>query len=326
MSLVFFQKPVTFGPLFQLVSKLNYHGVDMHFHTTYSMDGVSKIKNVLQECKRKGIGIAITDHNSIEGAIKALEQNTGLFIIPGIEVTCKNGVHLMFYFPEGHLLEKFYYTEIKPLMRKNPFFLPISVEEMMNKARKYDCYLSVPHPYGPGVIGMMKEGSPDKKLLKDIDMVEVVNGACLEHENKKAVAWSKQIKKGMCAGSDGHSLVQLGKVLCFSYGKNPRQFLESIKKGNSVCIGQRENIFEEIIHTAAKFIHEEKHERGKLLELYRSRYRTEHDYLMHKLRGDEDKFLAHFHAHHMDLTAEHRHKMRKYSEFKGIVKEKGRKI
>ena len=170
MSQVFIQKPVIVGPLLQMVSKLNYRGVDMHFHTEYSMDGISKIKLLLEECRKRGIGVAITDHNEIKGVIKAMEQNTGQFIIPGIEITCNTGVHLVLYFPEASVLEEFYLKEVQPLKRKNPFFLPLSIDKMLKIARKYDSYTCVPHPYGPGVIGIMKEGKVTPGMLERIDM------------------------------------------------------------------------------------------------------------------------------------------------------------
>lgn len=322
MSQVFLQKPVIVGPLLQLVSKLNYRGVDMHFHTEYSMDGVSKIKIMLEELGKKGIGVAITDHNEIQGVIKAMEQNSGQFIIPGIELTCNTGVHLVLYFPEISVLEKFFKKEILPLKKKNPFFLPISLEKMLQVARKYDCYTSAPHPFGPGVIGIMKEGGVKPSTLRSIDMIEAVNGSCFKHQNKKAIAWAKEVKKGMSAGSDGHTSAQLGKVLCFSYGKNPRDFLESIKKGNSLCIGTRENLFEEIVHTAEKFVREERTERGQLLKLYRSRYQTEHDYLLYKIRKEEGKIFGHFHLNHKEPGKEHHSFLKKHKEYKQLLKKK----
>lgn len=319
MSQVFFQKPLMVGPLFQLISKLNYHGVDMHFHTEFSMDGVSKIKVLLKECHKLGVGVAITDHNEIQGVINALEMNTGTFIIPGIELTCNIGVHLVLYFPEIIALKEFYRKEVAPLKRKNQFFLPITIEKMLKIARKYDCYTCAPHPFGPGVIGIMKERKVKAETIRQIDMIEGINGACFEHENKKAVAWIKEIKKGISAGTDGHTSAQLGKVLCFSYGKTPREFLESVKKRKSICIGKRENLFEDLIHTAEKFIHEEEKERGKLLELYRSRYRTEHDYLLYKLRKKE-QLHGHFQVHHRELGDKHQHFLRKHKEYKHLWK------
>jgi len=322
MSQVFFQKPIIVGPLLQLISNLNYRGVDMHFHTEYSMDGVSKIKILLEEMKKKGVGVAITDHNEIQGVLAALKQNSGLFIIPGIELTCNTGVHLLLYFPEVSSLEKFYNREVLPLKKKNKFFLPISIEKMLKVARKYDCYTSAPHPFGPGAIGMMKEGKVSSEVVRNLDMIESVNGSCFKHENKKAVTWAKEVKKGMSAGTDGHTSAQLGKVLCFSYGKTPRHFLESIKKGNSICIGTRENLFEDLLHTAEKFVREEKKERGDLLELYRSRYQTEHDYLLHKIREEEGRFSGHFHVHHRELGKEHEPFLRKHKEYKQLLKNK----
>src|SRR3989339_181513 len=111
MSQVFFQKPIIKGPILQLLSKVKFLGVDMHFHTEYSMDGVSKIEAVLEKCRKDGIGVAITDHNEIKGAIRAVKESKGQFIIPGIEMTCHVGNHLIVYFENIKQLQLFYDKE-----------------------------------------------------------------------------------------------------------------------------------------------------------------------------------------------------------------------
>ncbi|MFH1682975.1 MAG: PHP domain-containing protein [Candidatus Woesearchaeota archaeon] len=322
MSQAFFQKPLIKGPLLQLVSKVGYRGADMHFHTQYSMDGVSRIESVLEKCKKNGIGVAITDHNEIKGAVRAVKEGQGLLIIPGIELTCHRGVHLILYFYKVNELKRFYQKEIVPRKKKNPFFLPIKIEKMLAVAREYNCVTCIPHPFGPGVIGVMKEVKVTKELLLKIDLIEGINGACLKHENKKAVVWAKEVKKGMTAGTDGHTTPQLGKVLCFSYGKTVKSFLDSLKKGKSTCVGTRENMFGEIIHTMEKFITETRHERGKLLELYEARYKTEHDYLLQKLKKKKGYFSHHFHIHHAELEQKHKEFMKGHQHYKHIVKKR----
>ncbi len=67
--------------------------IDLHVHTCYSGDCATLLEEVISYSKRKGLnGVAITDHNTVEGALKLLKmKNTGLLIIPGIEVSTKRG-------------------------------------------------------------------------------------------------------------------------------------------------------------------------------------------------------------------------------------------
>ena len=78
--------------------KKDFTLVDMHFHTDYSIDSFNNIKDSLEICKKLGIGLAITDHNEIKGAEKAIKNNKNMLIIPGMEITSIEGIHTIFYF------------------------------------------------------------------------------------------------------------------------------------------------------------------------------------------------------------------------------------
>ena len=67
---------------------------DLHTHTIYSYDGTASVPAVLKRAKQVGLDIlAITDHDEIQGALKALEMapNYGIEVIPGIEITTAEG-------------------------------------------------------------------------------------------------------------------------------------------------------------------------------------------------------------------------------------------
>lgn len=64
---------------------------DLHVHTFYSDDSIITPKELVFYAKKRGLtAIAITDHNKIEGAL-AFAQQTDLLIIPGTEVSSKDG-------------------------------------------------------------------------------------------------------------------------------------------------------------------------------------------------------------------------------------------
>ena len=82
-----FEKP----DLYELTQK---HTVaDMHFHSRYS-DGANMIKSIVGRAKKLGIGIAVTDHNDIRGAVRLDNYKDDLLTIPGIEVTSQEGALL----------------------------------------------------------------------------------------------------------------------------------------------------------------------------------------------------------------------------------------
>jgi predicted metal-dependent phosphoesterase TrpH len=59
---------------------------DLHTHTIYSYDGTASVSAVLKHAKRVGLDlIAITDHDEINGALKALQlaPKFGIEVIPG---------------------------------------------------------------------------------------------------------------------------------------------------------------------------------------------------------------------------------------------------
>src|SRR5215510_12510063 len=67
---------------------------DLHIHSIYSYDGTASIESILGQAKKIGLDvIAITDHDEINGALKAFElaSNYGIEVIPGIEITTAEG-------------------------------------------------------------------------------------------------------------------------------------------------------------------------------------------------------------------------------------------
>src|SRR5206468_10378834 len=57
-------------PMVEHIRKSGFHPVDMHFHTNHS-DAYTKVRSALTLAKKKGVGLAITDHNTLSGAVEA---------------------------------------------------------------------------------------------------------------------------------------------------------------------------------------------------------------------------------------------------------------
>ena len=68
--------------------------IDLHVHTCYSYDGMSTLREVVNCAEKKGLdGIAITDHDTVDGVKSALKlaNERRFVIIPGVEVTTLQG-------------------------------------------------------------------------------------------------------------------------------------------------------------------------------------------------------------------------------------------
>ena len=66
---------------------------DLHTHSKYSADGFLEPEKIVETAMRKGLsGIAITDHNTINGALKAKKYETNDFkVICGSEISTERG-------------------------------------------------------------------------------------------------------------------------------------------------------------------------------------------------------------------------------------------
>ncbi len=193
---------------------------DLHVHTNYSKDGVSSVEEILTKAKALGLnGLAITDHDAIDGALKALRiaDKFGLIVVPGIEVTTKEG-------------------EILVLGVKSPIQRKLPAVEMVKKARELGGFVIVPHAYDylRKAIGRVAE-------YLDIDAVEALNGGeFLLFSNIFARKLAKRRKLPMTAGSDAHSIKTLGCAYTIIQEEvsNYQDVIQAIKKGNTRLVGK----------------------------------------------------------------------------------------
>ncbi len=90
--------PIHFStPVLHEIRDKGYMPVDMHIHTRHS-DAAISIPSLLTRAKHLGTGVAITDHNEIQGVIEACQQSRGVLVIPGIESVHSKGLISSFIF------------------------------------------------------------------------------------------------------------------------------------------------------------------------------------------------------------------------------------
>lgn len=211
-------------------------GVDMHVHSSAS-DGLPRIPKILERAKRRGIGVAITDHNTIAGAIDACERARDVLVIPGIEVSSAQNVHLLFYFEHPSDLESFYLRVVEPCKRKRLFCksIDLPVCEIVHAAREFPSLSVLAHPFGNGKFKKCPTHERED-ILSLVDGVEICNGVLGHRRNQKAYILAKLHHLLHVGGSDAHVACACGHVCTFAPGTDAPSFLHSLQNGvSTVC-------------------------------------------------------------------------------------------
>lgn len=77
--------------------------IDFHVHTCYSLDAVTPPRLAIEVARRRGLdGIAVTDHDTVRGALETVKANPydDFLVIPGIEVKSDEGDVIGLYVTE----------------------------------------------------------------------------------------------------------------------------------------------------------------------------------------------------------------------------------
>jgi len=158
--------------------------LDLHIHSQYSEDATGSPKDIIKILKKKGLhGMAITDHNTIKGALNSLQIKPKEFIIiPGVEISTK----------DGHMLALNVTVNIKR---------HLSVEETVEKIIDAGGIPIVPHLFR-NMSGIKKEKL--RNIHTKLSAIEVFNSCSLPQTNLKTAKIAKEFSLGGAGGSDAH--------------------------------------------------------------------------------------------------------------------------
>jgi predicted metal-dependent phosphoesterase TrpH len=186
--------------------------LDLHVHSQYSEDGAGHPKDIMKQLQIKGLqGMAVTDHNNIQGSLEALKLKPKDFIIiPGMEISTA----------DGHLIA---------LGVKENIPRDLSVEETVDKIIDAGGIAVVPHLFRK-MSGIKKEKL--QIIYEKIPAIEVFNGCSLPETNIKTAKVAKEFKLGGTGGSDAHdpSYAGYGYTITESTDMNIDSILSEIIK------------------------------------------------------------------------------------------------
>ena len=164
---------------------------DLHIHTCYSCDCVSKLEAIVQRCQAAGIDcVAIADHGTADGALK-LQNMVPFSVIVAEEIMTQHG-------------------EIMGMFLKKSIPSKIPLTEAISRIHEQDGLVCVPHPYDkPNRYSL--SGRVMEQIIDDIDIVEVFNSRTpLPWFSSQARDFALKHHKAQSAGSDAHTVREIG--------------------------------------------------------------------------------------------------------------------
>ena len=172
--------------------------VDLHCHTRASFDGVAEPEALVARAAERGLThMAITDHETIEGALRALRALATA--APGIHVLIGSEVNT----PQGDLIFVF-------LERALPRGL--SARDAIEAGREQGALVGIPHPFDPTRRSLLLD--PANEALVDlVDWIEASNGRVgLAAVNDRAAVLATRRRLPGIGASDAHTLLEIGTV------------------------------------------------------------------------------------------------------------------
>ncbi len=227
-------------PDFNSLRQAGFTLTDMHFHTNHS-DSFTTIPQVLKRAAKLKINLAITDHNTISGVKAAYNNRYKVNIIPGIEVSCFEGPHILIYFSTYDELEEFYKRYIEGRQSGDPWSNTyIKTAHLLNLCLHYSCLVIAAHPFAPGYYGIensIKSGLIHEDIMTKLHGIEAICGTNFAKNNNKAIDLIRKHEFGFTGGSDGHHISQLGDSVIATKSHLTAGILNEIKEKKNLVIG-----------------------------------------------------------------------------------------
>ncbi|NLX49655.1 MAG: PHP domain-containing protein [Methanospirillum sp.] len=238
---------ISFGtPDIDELERDGFLSADMHVHTRHS-DAAPSARQVLDRARRRRIGVAITDHNEIAGVREVRSSRPDVPVIPGIELDCAEGPHLLLYFYSFSDLVDFYDRHVRERRRGAQYVTSYpAIEQLLSAAEGYSCLKIAAHPFGyfgldRGVLKCDAKGLLPG-VIGRLDGVEAICGGMTGAVNRRAAEYADAHTLPVTGGSDAHVLREVGRVVTAVGADSVGEFLDGIARGESIVAGSSSGI------------------------------------------------------------------------------------
>lgn len=204
---------------------------DFHMHTYYSRDCNVRPEDLVRKAQRIGLTcIAVTDHNSIAGAM-AVQRLAPFRVIIAEEISTTHG-------------------EITGLFLKGPVPRGLPPREAVRRVKEQGGLVSIPHPFDRVRRSPLARDAL-MEILPDVDLVEVFNArTTFTSDIYRCHRFAEERGLVKSAGSDAHTTYELGHVIIDfpEFDGTPQGFREAMRQAR--IIGRRAN---PLVHVASRY-------------------------------------------------------------------------
>jgi len=182
--------------------------LDLHVHSQYSEDSITKPIDLIKKAAAKGFGFATTEHNNCDSwnDFKKLGKKFKVPIILGTEIKVFKGKKFL-----GEILGLF----LKKPVETRDFF------EAVTLIHEQGGIVAAAHPFDLMRKPFMRGFDELPRLRKHFDAIEVFNSRTIVKKfDARAKRFAKENKMPMICGSDAHTLEELGASLTEVKAKN----------------------------------------------------------------------------------------------------------
>ena len=206
---------------------------DLHIHTHHSPDSEMSPESLVDRCLKTGIDcIAVTDHNTVEGAL-ATRQIAPFMVIIGEEVKSSQG-------------------EITGLFLSETIPRGLAPLETVLRIRDQGGLVSLPHPFDRFRSGVISRQALEE-ILPYVDIVEAFNSRNnMGADNRRAREFAQEHDLLASAGSDAHTVFEVGRtyVQMPHFDGTPTGFKEVLAQ--STIVGRPTNPLIHVVTTLTK--------------------------------------------------------------------------
>ena len=203
---------------------------DLHIHSKYSYDGFLEPKDIVKIAIKRGLnGIAVTDHNTVKGALEAKKYETDdLKVIVGSEIKTERGEIIGLFLEEEVISRGF--------------------PEVIDRIKEQNGVVVIPHPFDK----LRKSTfTPTREYVKFIDCIEGFNSRCVfQKYNMEAINFAMKYGLKIVAGSDAHFRNEIGNA---GIETDEEDIRKAILNGKVKIFGKRSSIINHVMTKAVKW-------------------------------------------------------------------------
>jgi hypothetical protein len=187
---------------------------DLHIHTEYSLDCDTPLEKIVSRCLQIRINcVAICDHGTVDGALK-IQDIAPFTVIVAEEIMTP-------------------YGEIMGMFLEKTIPSGLSVEQTISRIRAQGGLVCIPHPFDTFRRSALRSNIIEE-IAEQIDIIEIFNSrTLLPQDSAKTIALASKYGKAKSAGSDAHTLYEIGNAYVEMPEFNGKDdFLQALEKGN----------------------------------------------------------------------------------------------